>query len=109
MNVDEFIEKKEKAFRDNPNVVVKDITRESKHTWIREAWTFMPQSDYPEKVFIIERLRNGEKLEYRFGYYIVSRYGKTKGRWLWGQFSPFIPAIDLKNLLEKAKKEKTII
>jgi len=25
--------------------------------WIREAWTFMPQSNLKEKVFIIEILR----------------------------------------------------
>lgn len=109
MTADEFIAIKEEKFKKESWIRVKDITRERNHTWIREAWTFMPQSDYPEKVFVIERLRNKDKLEYRFGYYIVSKYGRTRGRWVWGQFCPFIPAKDFKMLIGKAQSEGTIL
>ncbi|HYM65630.1 MAG TPA: hypothetical protein VES68_04100 [Candidatus Sulfotelmatobacter sp.] len=109
MTAEEFIKLKEEKFQNSPEITVKDIKRDRMHKWTREAWTFLQQSDYPGKVFTIERLRLDDKLEYRFGYYIVSEYGRTKGKWVWGQFSPFIPAKDLNKLLEKAKRDGTII
>ncbi len=122
MTADEFITKKNKDFDKNPVIMVKDIGREGKHYFHREAWTFAVQSDLPEKVFVIERLRkestegtlaysNWRKgdIEYRIGYYIVGRIGKARGNWIWGQFCPMIPARDLITLLEQAKKEGVII
>ncbi|MBN1262829.1 MAG: hypothetical protein JW991_00565 [Candidatus Pacebacteria bacterium] len=99
------------------------LGRKGRHFWIREAWTFMPQSNLDEKVFVIERLRKESyegklshrgqwkkgEIEYRLGYYIIGKTGRAKGKWVWGQFCPLIPANDLKKLLEKAKREKTII
>ncbi len=121
--IQEFIKRKNEQFKKEKIIKVKDIGREGKHVWIREAWTFMPQSNLDEKVFVVERLGKEsyegklirEKLwkkgdiEYRIGYYIVGRIGRAKGKWVWGQFCPMIPARDLEKLLEKAKKEKTII
>lgn len=43
-------------------------------------------------------------VEYRFGYYTVSR----SDRWSWGQYAPFIPVGDLWPLLEQARAEGTI-
>lgn len=40
------------------------------------------------------------KNELRFGYYIIDRVGN----WAWGQFAPFIPKEDFKDLMEKAKE-----
>lgn len=122
MTTDEFIAKKNKDFDKNSIIKVKDIGREGRHVWFREAWTFMPQSNLDEKVFVIERLRkenyegqlarqkqwNKGDIEYRIGYYIVGRIGRAKGKWVWGQFCPLIPAGDLTALLEKARKEGTI-
>lgn len=48
-------------------------------------------------------------IEYRFGYYIVGQIGRAKDRWVWGQFCPMIPAEDLKKLMEKARREGTVI
>jgi len=115
----EFIEKKQKQFDKNRIIKVKDIGRKGNHFWYREAWTFLPQSNLSEKVFVIERLRKESydgnlahedswkkgDIEYRIGYFIVGKIGRTQGKWIWGQFCPLIPASDLKLLLEKATKE----
>lgn len=104
-------------------IETKDIGRRGRNLWIREAWTWHMQHNYAEKVLVIERLRHagviGEKgheggaelgdIEYRFGYYIVGRIGRAAGRWTWGQFSPFIPQADLAVLLEKAKRDGTLL
>lgn len=42
--------------------------------------------------------------ELRIGYYIINRNGK----WTWSQFSLMLPAEDLANLIEKAKKHNFI-
>jgi hypothetical protein len=74
-------------------VYAKDIGRKGRLIWEREAVTMRPQSNYPEKVFMVERMRlmkvegrqlrtGGAKVgdrEYRFGYYTVSRTDK----WWW--------------------------
>ena len=61
---------------------------------------------------MIERLRLERKVdaregavEYRFGYYTVSRTDK----WWWGQYAPFIPAEDLVPLLKQARDERTLL
>lgn len=121
--VQDFIKRKNKYFKKNKIIKTKDIGRRGNHIWAREAWTFMPQGNLNEKVFIIERLRkesfegnlthqnqwNKGEIEYRIGYYIIGRIGRAKGKWVWGQFCPLIPAKDLKKLLVKAKREKTIL
>ncbi len=121
-SIEEFIKRKSEYFKKHNVIKVKDIGRKGYCYFIREAWTFLPQSNFKNKVFIIERLRkestegklaydNWKKgdLEYRIGYYIVGRIGKAKGKWVWGQFCPLIPKNDLNKLLKKAKKEKVIL
>ena len=118
----EFVKKKVEQFKKTSVINVKDIGRKGRHIFVREAWTFLPQSNLPQKVFIIERLRkedsegslaygnfNKGQIEYRIGYFIVSQFGKTKGKWLWGQFCPLIPQEDFSRLIDKAKKEGVII
>lgn len=99
-----------------------DINRKGKCGFIREAWTFMPQFNTKEKVFLIERLKrikiikpithsnlkNGE-IEYRFGYYMVGKNGNRIDKWTWGESCPIIPQEDLKKIINKAEKEKTIL
>lgn len=101
----EFIKRKSDEFKKNKIVSCRAIT------FYREAYTFMPQSNCEDKVFIVERLR-GEKnneIEYRFGYYIVGRNGRARNKWVWGQFCPMIPQKDFKKLITKAEKEETIL
>lgn len=118
----EFIKRKTEEFSKSKLIQTKDIGRNGKHFLVREAWTFMTQSNLNEKVFVIERLRrenyegqltrqkqwNKGDIEYRIGYYIVGKIGKAKGKWVWGQFCLFIPAKDLTTLFEKAKQEGVI-
>ncbi len=119
----EFVARKSAAWALQRDVTTKDIGRRGAKVWVREAWTFMPQHNYSEKVFLVERLRlhahQGEQafsggaivgdIEYRFGYYIVGRVGRAAGRWVWGQFSPIIPHADVQRLLDKARQERTLL
>jgi hypothetical protein len=101
---------------------MKDISRRGKHVLEREAWTFMPQHNLEEKVFVIERLKrigmegeNSHKnlktgdIEYRIGYYMIGKNGNVKGRWTWGQYCPIIPQKDFKKLMNQAVKEGVVI
>lgn len=124
-SAEEFIARKDAAWRQEQvrPIRTKDIGRQGFNTWSREAWTFLVQHNYPEKVLVIERLRRGEvigvraspagakdgDIEYRFGYYVVGRIGRAAGRWTWGQFSPLIPHEDLGALLLKARTEGTLL
>jgi len=97
----------------------KDVGRAGTEVWECEAVTMVVQSNHPEKVFSVERLRlvrvEGTRLhpggpqvdarEYRFGYWIVSR----RDRWWWGQYAPFIPQQDLAALLDNAREDGTIL
>lgn len=116
----EFIKRKE-AEKIAPKPF-KDISRKGKHRFVREAATYMVQHNLEEKVFAFERLRREEiigktshqklkkgDIEYRIGYYIVGKIRKANGRWVWGQFCPMIPIEDFNKLLEKARREGTLL
>ncbi len=118
----EFIDRKNEEFKKFELKPFKDISRKGSHRFKREAWTFMVQHNLKNKVFVIERLRREEfigenthsdlkigDVEYRIGYYIVGKIRKANGRWVWGQFCPMIPVEDFDKLLEKARKEGTIL
>jgi len=40
---------------------------------------------------------------------LLERLVGQKDKWVWGQFCPLIPAEDLKKVIKKGKKRKTII
>ena len=105
----EFIDRKNREWQKKREITTKKITRSGYFHWIREAWIFMPQTTYKEKVFCVERLRKKETVQYRVGYYIVGKIGRANGKWVWGQFCPMIPKNDLNKLIKKARKEKVII
>ena len=120
----DLIKRKSAEFKKGKSLIsMKDIGRKGKVYLKREAWTFLPQSNLPNKVFILERLRKEKfsgdlayknswkkgDIEYRLGYFIVGKIGRAKGKWVWGQFCPMIPRRDFLKLIKKAKKEKTII
>ena len=105
-------------------IPIRDIGEMAKHNFICEAFTYLQQSNSPEKFFVFERLvrdsiigtssatklKKGD-VEYRISYYIVSRKpnAKTFGKWVFGQFCPMIPAEDFEQLIENAKIENIII
>ncbi len=116
--------KKQKFYKEKDKLIgMKDIGRKGRFYFIKEAWTFMPQHNLDEKVFVIERLRKAktegiivhnksfqkDDIEYRVGYYIVGKIGRAKGKWIWGQFCPLIPRADFDKLIKKAKTEETIL
>jgi len=120
----DFIKRKNLEFKKGKSSIsMKDIGRKGRNFFLREAWTFLPQSNLPNKVFVLERLRkegfsgklaygNSWKkgdIEYRIGYFIVGKTGRRKDKWVWGQFCPMIPQKDFKKLIEKAKKEKIVL
>ena len=125
----QFILRKDKRWREElsdpifKGISMKDIGRQGRHFFKREAWTFMPQWNHNEKVFVVERLKKiktegttahkkGAKIgaiEYRIGYYMLGKIGRMKGKWTWGQYCPLIPRQDLEKLFSKAKQEKTIL
>lgn len=122
MKVQDFVSKKIAQFKKSNIIQVKDIGRKGKHFFVREAYTFLPQTDLAEKVFILERLRkestegslaysNWKKgdIEYRIGYFIKGQIGKAKDRWIWGQYCPLIPQEDLIKLLNKARTDGTLV
>ena len=120
--VTQFINEKQKELP--KTITPKDVGRETNLVFTIEARTFLPQSNLPEKLLFIERLKKGKvnlskiaypsaweenDYEYRFGYYIIGKIGKRKSKWTFGQFCPIISRGDLEKLILKAKKEKTII
>ncbi len=124
LSAKEFIEKKKKQFENGKiqTFKVKDISRKGYHVWKKESITLMPQSNYQEKVFVIERVkflktegeiisnhRDKDRYEYRIGYFIVGKIGKRNGHWTWGQYCPFIPIEDFERLIQQAKEEGTIL
>ena len=123
-SVRDFIKRKNVQFKEEKGLIgMKDIGRKGKFYFKREAWTFLAQSNLKHKVFILERLSKEKftgklaykkhwrkkDIEYRIGYFIVGKIGKANGRWIWGQFCPLIPRSDFLKLIQKAKKEGTII
>lgn len=114
-----------KKYKKNPKdcylTWLPDINRRGKYGLLREGWTFMRQYNIIEKIFIIERFRRMKikkpthkklkvgEIEYRFGYYMVGKFGSRKNKWTWGESCPIIPEKDLGKLIKKAIAEKTIL
>ena len=124
-SAEEFIKRKNEQFKHeleaSKEIGFKHITRKGKFYFIRESWTFMPQSNLKEKVFVFERLRKvrtdiGDNtgseigdIEYRLGYFIVGKIGKRNGKWTWGQYCPLIPINDFQKLLNLAKEKGVLL
>ncbi len=64
------------------------------------------QSNSSRKLIAFQRIRIEERnrIEYRFGYYMIGVKPGAKGRWVWGQYCLMIPNRDLKVILKKAEK-----
>ena len=82
----------------------------------------MVQYNLREKILIVERFRRKkivkpishkflkvDEVEYRIGYYMVGKNGSKKNKWTWGESCAIIPKNDFNKLINKAKKEKTIL
>lgn len=80
------------------NKVYFTIKRELKHK----------QHNEPKKCFYIQELKfeNDWGIGIRIGYYIIGKKGKTKGKWVWGQYCPMFPKNDLREIINELEKEK---
>jgi len=98
-------EELERKLRNKTTINQKTISGEKQELEIEERLA-ISQSDTSKKIFVLEKMvyPSGKK-EIRFGYYIIGKKGKFEDRWAWGQFAPFIPPEDLKNIIKKAEKE----
>jgi len=66
-----------------------------------------PQGKPPHtKLIYLQKLcfEEDSRTEYRFTYYMQGHKGKTRGRWVFGQYSLVLPAKELSRLLKEAKK-----
>jgi hypothetical protein len=67
----------------------------------------IPAANFPEKVLCFQKVMFVEdnKIELRLAYYMVGVRGKTKGRWVWGQYATFILVEDMKRIIDKANEK----
>jgi hypothetical protein len=69
----------------------------------------LPQSNYPKKTFVLQEIEFEDgKQEIRVGYYIIGKKPKMKDKWVWGQFCPMFPKVDLEKLIEKGRESGII-
>jgi hypothetical protein len=67
------------------------------------------QMESDEKILVLQRLarKDSPGIEMlRFGYYILGTKPKMKGKWIWGQFAPFVSKSDFAAIVKEAKKRK---
>jgi hypothetical protein len=68
------------------------------------------QSTAPHKLLVLQQIEIEEeaRTEIRIGYYMIGVKPGAKGRWVWGQFCPMVPAEDFKLLVREAKRRRWI-
>ncbi len=98
--IDDLLERVSK----HKNARITDIDGVRKILPIRK-FVWQQATEYPEKVFILQELVSERGKLIRIGYYIIGKKQKMNGKWVWGQFCPFITIKDLKSLINKAEKE----
>jgi len=79
----------------------------NRSTFFVEDEIVRPQGPKPHrKLIYLQRLKHSDReLEYRFAYYMRGVKGRTKDRWVFGQYALMIPAKDLSWLLNEARKK----
>ncbi|HEX3552190.1 MAG TPA: hypothetical protein VIA62_03055 [Thermoanaerobaculia bacterium] len=65
----------------------------------------VPQSDLPGKILCLElvEFEDGRR-ETRLGYYVIGKKLGKIGKWVWGQYAPFMPLEDLRMLVAGAEE-----
>jgi hypothetical protein len=97
--------------KDYPNNVGKERKLTSidgkKSTFTVVCEIIRPQGPSPHKKLIyLQKLKHSDgRPEYRFAYYMRGVKGRTKGRWVFGQYALMIPSRDLSWLLKTARKK----
>jgi hypothetical protein len=62
------------------------------------------QSSNEQKYFCLQKLNyeDGDDEEIRFGYYIIGKKERMKGKWVWGQYCPLLPKRDFEEIIKLA-------
>jgi hypothetical protein len=121
-----FIAQKERQFErdlaEKRLLEFPDIGREGKQLWLRVGWAVMAQSNYPDKVLVIEQLqryssqgklaarakRRVGEIQYRMSYFVIAKTGQRAGKWTFSGpgSAPMIPEADLGPLLKLARRDR---
>lgn len=67
-----------------------------------------PQSNSTRKIIVFQKMHFVEenRVEFRLGYYMIGVKPRSKGRWVWGQFSLLLPEEDLTAIMAEANRRK---
>jgi hypothetical protein len=54
------------------------------------------QSNSKRKIIVLQKMRfvEEDRIEFRFGYYMIGIKQRSRGKWVWGQFCLLIPRAD---------------
>lgn len=85
--------------------LIKAIDGKKRQLYIEDE-IIIKQSNSQRKIIVFQKMRHleQERIEFRLGYYMIGVRPKTKGRWVWGQFSLLIPELDLFVIITEAIK-----
>ena len=67
----------------------------------------LQETGYPVNINLLQLIRfeDGHE-ELRFCYYAIGqKEGRTRGKWLWGQYAPILPAHDFEALVKMATEK----
>lgn len=87
--------------------ILKDI-HGKKHSFeiIGEISCWQRKSPDEKRIYLQRIKHDDSRIEYRFTYYMLGvKPGRTKGKWVFGQYSMMIPQRELSFLLKKAKEK----
>lgn len=62
------------------------------------------QTSNNQKYFCLQKLKydNSDDEEIRFGYYIIGKKERMRGKWVWGQYCPLLPKADFEEMVRLA-------
>ncbi|OHB54136.1 MAG: hypothetical protein A2173_01095 [Planctomycetes bacterium RBG_13_44_8b] len=86
---------------------IKAIDRQIRHFRIEDE-IIRKQSNSKRKIIILQKMRfvEEDRIEFRFGYYMLGIKPRARGKWVWGQFCLLIPKYDLIALMREAQRRK---
>ena len=62
------------------------------------------QTSNNQKYFCLQKLKydDSDDEEIRFGYYIIGKKERMRGKWVWGQYCPLLPKADFEEMIKLA-------
>jgi hypothetical protein len=92
------------------SVTTRDPVTKRKTKFVVEDEIRRPQTEYPCKMIVLQKLRYQERdlVEFRLGYYIIGKRPRMAGKWTWGQYATFLPQSDFQAVVDEARRKKWI-